>query len=47
MLIIAKSDKSPHGSVTLLLENTLTAKSPESGHCKEQLIHQGAGYPIV
>lgn len=46
MLIIAKSDKS-HGSVTLLLENTVTAKSLESGNCKEQLIHQGSGYHTV
>lgn len=47
MLIIAKSDKCPHGSVTLLLENALTAKPPESGHCTEQLIHQGSGYHII
>lgn len=47
MLIITKYDKSSHGSVTLLLENTLRAKSQESGHYNEQLIHQGAGYSIV
>lgn len=43
MLIIAKSDKSPHGSVTLLLENALTAKSPESGHCKNSSFTRGLG----
>lgn len=47
MLIIAKPDKSSHGSVTLLLENTLRAKSQERGHCNEQLIQQGSAYNIV
>lgn len=47
MLIIAKPDKSSHGSDTLVFENILKAKSQESGHCNKQLIHQGAGYNRV